>query len=49
VAIHLVPVLLGGGTRLFEGSGRRRIGLERIETLESPFATHLRFRVLGED
>lgn len=48
VAIHLVPVLLGGGTRLFEGSGARRIRLERTETLESPFATHLRFRVLGE-
>lgn len=48
IGIHLVPVLLGGGTRLFEGSAARRIRLEPTETLVSPFATHLRFRVLGE-
>ena len=48
VAIHLVP-LLGGGTRLFEGFDIRRIRLERTETIESPFATHLRYRVLRED
>ena len=46
VAIHLVPVLLGGGTRLFGELDRGRVGLERTGTIESPFATHLRFRVL---
>lgn len=45
VAIHLVPVLLGGGTRLFGESGGVRMRLQRIGTVESPFATHLRFRV----
>lgn len=43
VAIHLVPVLLGGGTRLFDGVGWTP--LEQADVLESPFATHLRFRV----
>jgi dihydrofolate reductase len=47
IAIHLVPVLLGGGVRLFERLDTGRIGLERTETIESPFATHLRFRVVG--
>ena len=45
VAIHLVPALLGGGTRLFDGTGR--IALEKTGALESPFATHLRFSVPG--
>lgn len=44
--LHLVPVLLGGGTRLFEVFPEP-IALERTEVVESQFATHLRFRVLG--
>src|SRR5712691_10612626 len=43
--IHLVPVLLGAGRRLFEGLGAGRIELERIRVVESPDVTHLRFRV----
>lgn len=43
LGIHLVPVLLGGGTRLFDGVIGRR--LEQIRCVESPFATHLRFRI----
>jgi dihydrofolate reductase len=46
MAIHLVPVLLGGGARLFGELGGGRIRLERTGTIESPLATHLRFRVL---
>ncbi len=45
VRIQLVPVLLGGGRRLFEHNGNRRIELERTATIESPHVTHLRFRV----
>jgi dihydrofolate reductase len=47
--IHLVPVLLGGGTRLFDdnlvqGPG----GLERTGVTESPSGTiHLRYRVVS--
>ena len=42
--IHLVPVLLGAGRRLFEDTGR--VELERIRALEGRDATHLRFRVV---
>ncbi len=46
IKIHLVPVLLGGGPRLFERLDTGRIRLERTGTIESPFATHLTFRVV---
>jgi dihydrofolate reductase len=49
IQIHLVPVLLGDGIRLFEHLGTERIELERTRVIESPFATHLRFRVIKED
>ncbi len=44
--IHLVPVLLGEGIRLFEHMGTEQIELERIRVIESPGVTHLRFRVV---
>lgn len=45
IQIHLVPVLLGGGTRLFDQLGGPA-RLERTDLVETPNATHLRFRVL---
>ncbi|WP_139417107.1 dihydrofolate reductase family protein [Agromyces laixinhei] len=45
IQIHLAPVLLGDGTRLFEHLDGR-IALERTEAIATPNATHLRFRVL---
>jgi dihydrofolate reductase len=42
--IHLIPVLFGGGTRLFEALGRR-IELGKVRTIDTPGATHLRFDV----
>ena len=43
--LHVAPVLLSGGTRLFEHlSGP--VQLERLEVIESRRATHLRYRVL---
>ncbi len=45
IGIHLVPVLFGSGTRLFEPLSSDHIELEPIETIETPAATHLRFRV----
>jgi dihydrofolate reductase len=41
--IHLVPVLLGSGERLFEGTGTELHGLEVVRTLAAPGVTHLKF------
>ena len=45
VQIDLVPVLLGGGVRLF-GPGRAPVALERTHTVAAPDVTHLRYRVV---
>jgi dihydrofolate reductase len=42
--VHVAPMLLGGGTRLF-GEGADPIRLEATRVLSSPRATHLRFAV----
>ncbi len=44
VQLHLVPVLFGGGLRLFELGVEAQ--LEKIRVLESPNATHLKFRFI---
>jgi riboflavin biosynthesis pyrimidine reductase len=46
VALHVVPVLLGAGTRLFDDPGGS-IGMETIEVIGTDAATHLRLRVVG--
>lgn len=43
VQIHLVPVLLGRGRRLFEEGDLRHLEIIRVN--ESPRVTHLRYRV----
>ena len=45
IQIHLVPVLLGDGVRLFDDLGPEGIELERTRTIETPSATHMRFTV----
>jgi dihydrofolate reductase len=47
IRLHLVPVMLGDGVRLFERDETGRVELERTEVLEAPGVTHLRFRVVG--
>jgi dihydrofolate reductase len=42
--IHLVPVLLGDGTRLFENLEPANVGLECTRALEAPGVTHLTYR-----
>ena len=41
--ISLVPTLLGGGERLFDGVGDDRHGLELVRTVTAPNVTHLKF------
>jgi dihydrofolate reductase len=44
--IHVVPLLLGGGVRLFDDSGTGDVELEQTRVVESPAVTHLRYRVV---
>ncbi len=46
IAVHLVPVLFGSGTRMFENMDIDHIRLEVSEVVHTPAATHLRYRVL---
>jgi riboflavin biosynthesis pyrimidine reductase len=43
--IHLVPVLLGGGRRLFDSLGPGHIEFELVRRLEGRDVTHLRYQV----
>jgi dihydrofolate reductase len=42
--LHVVPVLLGGGVRLFDGSSPAGT-LEQTRVIESPGVTHLGYRL----
>jgi dihydrofolate reductase len=43
--IHLIPVLLGDGRRLFEHLGAEHVELELTRVVDAPGVTHLRYRV----
>ena len=43
--LHVAPVLLGGGVRLFDNLEGAEPKLEPVEAIESPVVTHLRYRV----
>lgn len=47
LSIHLVPILLGGGTRMFAHLGTEHVRLEQTGVTSTPAATHLRLRVAG--
>lgn len=44
--IHIAPVLLARGTRLFEHIGLQPINLKKIKTIDTPGAVHIRFQVI---
>src|SRR5215210_5616914 len=46
IHVDLVPVLLGGGVRLFEHLGPEPIGLESTRVIEASGVTHLTFRIV---
>jgi dihydrofolate reductase len=43
--IHLIPVLLGQGRRLFDNLAPEHIELERTRILDGPGVTHMHYRV----
>ena len=44
--IHIAPLVLGGGVRLFDQVGLDDMALELTEVIESPGVAHLRYRVV---
>jgi dihydrofolate reductase len=44
--LHVVPLLLGGGARLFDDLGDAEVRLEQIRVVEAPGVTHLGYRVV---
>jgi len=44
--IHVVPLLLGAGARLFDGASGRDVRLEPVRTIEGAGVTHLKYRVV---
>jgi dihydrofolate reductase len=45
--LNVVPILLGSGTRLFDGLEGVDVTLERDLVVDAPGVTHLRYRVAG--
>jgi dihydrofolate reductase len=43
--LNIVPLLLGGGARLFDGVGSN-VELEQVRAVEAPRVTHLKYRVV---
>jgi dihydrofolate reductase len=46
LSISIAPVVLGAGKRLFDGFDET-VGLEHVRVRQSPFATHINYRVVG--
>ena len=45
--LHVVPVLLGDGARLFDDLGDAEVRFEQVRAVEAPGVTHLRYRVVS--
>ena len=43
IQVHISPIFLGGGTKLFENIGTPV--LEKTRVIDSPFVTHIRYRL----
>jgi hypothetical protein len=47
--VHIAPVMLGDGVRLFDHPGGTNVKLERVSVTESPQVTNLWFRVASRE
>lgn len=43
--LNVVPILLGGGTRLFDNLAGTDLNLEQLRVIEAPGVTHIKYRV----
>jgi dihydrofolate reductase len=46
--IHLAPMVLGAGTRLFPAEESKRVLLELVESVSAPSAEHLSYKVITQ-
>ena len=46
ISFHIVPIVLGGGTRMF-GELAEPLSLEQIDSIATDDATHVRYRLAG--
>jgi dihydrofolate reductase len=44
--LHVVPVLLGDGARLFDNIGPAGVHLEQVRAVEAPGVAHLKYTVV---
>lgn len=44
--LHVAPVLLGKGARLFDNLGAAEVQLEQVRTVEAPGVTHIKYTVV---
>jgi dihydrofolate reductase len=44
--LHVVPVLLGDGARLFDSLGAAEVQVEQVRVVEAPGVTHLKYTVV---
>jgi dihydrofolate reductase len=44
--LHIAPIILGAGVRLFDRLGDREIRLRKLSSLDADNASHVRFEVL---
>jgi len=45
ISVHLVPVFLGEGVRLFDAGSLSKVRLRQVRVVEGPGVTHLTYRV----
>ena len=45
--LHLAPIVLGGGTRLFPAHDAKRLRLEQASIVTTPSAHHLTYRIIN--
>jgi dihydrofolate reductase len=43
IVVSLMPILLGGGARLFDNLGDSRPSLRQVQAVEAPGVTHIRY------
>ena len=47
IVVHIVPVLLKAGIRMFENLDSKHTELDVLEVVDTPGATHVRYRVIA--